>query len=94
MTGGFDVHRQPGGPRIPKRLDAALRVFDHQVDVKGELGITAAVLDRARPDGDRGNEVPVHDVEVHPVGTCLFQRRHFLAQPAEIGREQRRRNQH
>ena len=94
MPCGLDVHRKGGGAGIAKGLDGALGVLDHQVDVEGQLRIAPAMLNGPRPDGDRRDEVAIHDIEVDPVGTRLLELRDLLTQPAEVGREERRGDQH
>jgi len=92
VPGRLDMDGQGGGARIAKGFDGPFRVLDHQVDVEGELRVTPAVLDRAWAHRDRRDEVPIHHVEMHPIGTGLLQGGDLLTQPAEIGRKQRRRD--
>ena len=86
VPGRLHVDRNRVSARVTKGVDLALRILDHQVNVKGQLGVAPAVFHGARPHRDRGDEVPVHHVEVHPIGTGLFEGGHFLSQPAEIRR--------
>ena len=48
--------------------------------------------DHVRADRDIGHEMPVHHVDMDPVGAGRFDRAHFLAEPGEIGRQDRRRD--
>ena len=58
------------GARPRELLDVIRRALDHQVDVDRAAGVVHLVGDRAgdeRADGDRRDEVAVHDVDVdHP----------------------------
>ena len=56
------------GARAHDRVDVALRLDDHQVDVE-RLGRRATDgLDDDRAEADVGDEAAVHDVDVDPVG--------------------------
>ena len=89
MAGGLNVDREGVGAGIPKGLDTPLRVLDHEVHVKGQLHIPAAVLDQLGAERYRGYEVPVHHVDVDPVGTRLLERNHLLSEAAEVRRQDR-----
>ena len=45
--------------------DEGVGVLDHEVAVKGESGDLADGGDDGRPKGDVGDEVSVHDIDVH-----------------------------
>ena len=71
------------------RVDRA----DHQMHVKQLGGVRAQRLHHHRPDGDIGDEMPVHHVDMDPVGTGSVDSAHFLAQPGKIGGQDRGRDQ-
>ncbi len=60
------------------------------MDVERLGGMGPQCCDHRRPDGQVRNEMAVHDVDVDPVGARGVDRPHFLAEPREIGREDRR----
>ena len=82
-------------PGLGEGLDLALGLGDHQVDVDRAAGRVDLVGDRGedqRPDRDRRHEVPVHDVEVDHPGAGVHHLVDLLAEPGEVGREDRRRD--
>ena len=79
-------------PAVSELGDLRLGALDHQVAVDDAAGVVDQVGDRVddqRADRDRRDEVAVHDVDVdHPRagGEHLVD---LLAEPGEVGREDR-----
>ena len=71
-------------------FEKAIDRGDHQVDVEGLGGVRAQRLHDSRADGEVRHEMPVHHVDVDPVRPGGIDSADFLAQPCEIGREDRR----
>ena len=103
VRGVGEVRRRLGveGDRVRARLgellDVALGTLDHQVHVEHRAGVVRGVRERRhdeRADRDRRHEVPVHHVDVDHARSGLQHLLHLLAQPAEVGREDRRRDAH
>ena len=68
----------------------ALGSLDHEVHVEHRTGLAhlfGEARDDERTDGDRGDEVPVHHVDVDHAGTRRQHLSHLLAQAPEVGRE-------
>ena len=87
----LDVHRAAVRPGVGEVLQVAPGLGHHQVAVEEQRRVAAQRRHHRRPDRDVGDEVPVHHVDVEPVG-----RRghlpHLLGQQAEVGRQHRRRD--
>ena len=62
---------------------------DHQMHVEDLFGVRPERLHHVRADGDVGHEMPVHDIDMDPVGAGRIDGAHLLAEPGEIGREDR-----
>ena len=56
-------------------------------------GVRPERLHHPRADGDVGDEMAVHHVDVDPVGAGLVDRADLLAEPGEVGGQDRRGNQ-
>ncbi len=88
----LDLHadRRGAGPR--EVGDVLLGLDDHQVHVERKLRRALHGLDDDRTDRDVGDEAAVHHVDVHPVGAGLLDRRDLVGEAAEVGRQDRRRD--
>ena len=72
------------GARLEKRFDIAIRVRNHQMDIKREFGHFSQTRDNGRTHGDVGNEIAVHHVHMNPVRTGFFDGQNFLTQLAAV----------
>ena len=59
----------------------------HQVDVDRTVGDPPKRADHRRAEGDVGDEIPVHDVHVHPLGAAGDRRLDLVAQAGQVGAE-------
>ena len=64
------------------------------MDLEGQPRDSPKGLDDHRAHGQIRHEVSVHHIDVDPVGSTLFRFNHLLAQPGEVGGENRRGNLH
>jgi hypothetical protein len=64
-------------------------IGDHQVDVERDPRDLAQALDHRRPQGQVGDEVSVHHVDVQPVRAGALGSRDLLAQAGEVAGEDR-----
>ena len=87
---GFDVHGDDVGAGLCEGFEIRIARRDHQVHIERLFGVAADRLHHIRADGDVGNEMAVHDVDMDPVGAGGIDRAHFLAELGEIGGEDRR----
>ena len=62
-------------------------VLDHHVAVEGEFGDGAQGLHHGRAEGDVGNEVAVHDVNMENGGSAALGCRDFVGKVREVGGE-------
>src|SRR4051794_16176401 len=73
------------GERVEERIDRR----NHQMDVERFGCVRAKRLHDRWTDRDVGYEVTVHHIDMNPVGARLVDRAHFLAEPGEVGGEDR-----
>ena len=93
----LDVERDRVGPGRGELLDVVRRVVDHQVAVEPAPRLVDSPRDRAehdRPHRHRRHEVPVAAVEVEDAAPRRQQRVDLFAEPAEVGRIERRLHLH
>jgi hypothetical protein len=74
-------------PRLGEVGEERIDRGDHQVDVERLGGVRPQRLHHRRPDGQVGDEMAVHDIDVDPVRPRLVDRADLLAEPGEIGRK-------
>ena len=89
----FGMDGDDVGTRCGKCLKVGIDRRDHQMDVEGLGAVGFQRFDHRRADGDVRHEMPVHHVDMNPVGTGAVDRAHLFAQPRKIGRKDGRRNQ-
>jgi hypothetical protein len=80
------------GTGLGEGFEIGIAGRDHQMDVECLLGDRADGLHHGGTDGDIGDEVPIHHVDVDPVGARGLDGADFVAQFGEIGRKNRRRD--
>ena len=89
-TGGLQMDGEQVRPRLGKGVDIPGGVGDHQMHVQEHVGGLAQGLHHRHADGDVGDELAVHHVHMHPVGSGnLFD---IPFQIGEIGRKNGRCN--
>ena len=76
----LDVHVDEVGARARERLDEAIRLDDHQVEVERQRRRRAERLHDRRADRDVRDELAVHHVDVNHVGARHLDRLHLFAQ--------------
>ena len=87
-----DDHVGAGGRELARRT---LRMLDHEVHVEQRAGAVDERLQRLddqRSDGDVGHEVAVHDVDVDDARAGVEHRLDVVAQAAEVGGQDGRRD--
>ncbi|MNC57991.1 hypothetical protein D3C75_1076940 [compost metagenome] len=88
MLRGFRVEGDVGGTRFDKVANDAVNRADHQVHVdRRSNAVLAQSGTDHRTDGQVGDIVIVHDIEVDDVGTRSQYLVDVLAQSGEIGGE-------
>ena len=94
MRQHFDVDRDHRRAGLGEGVDVAIGIGDHQVDVERHRRDPLERPDDRRADRDVRHEVAVHDVDVNQVGAAALDGRDRVAEGREVGREDRRRDQH
>jgi hypothetical protein len=84
------MHGDDVGAGLGEGLEVGVARRDHQVHVEGLFGMRAQCRHHVGTDGDVGEEMAVHHVDMHPVGAGRLDRAHFVAELGEIGGEERR----
>jgi hypothetical protein len=87
---GLGVDAEDVGAGVAERLQVGIGRRDHQMDVHRDLHVRAQRLHHVRADGDVGDEVAVHHVDVQPIGARRLDRAGFLAETRKIRRQDRR----
>ena len=92
MGAGFRMHRDVIAAGLGEGLKIGIGWRDHEVRVKDLLAVRADRLDDVGAIGNVGHEMPVHHVEMDPVGARRVHGADFFAQFGEIRRQDRRRD--
>src|ERR1019366_4726500 len=87
VAADFLLNRDQVGTGLDEGGDEGIRVLDHQVAVDGQLGDRADGLDHGRSEGDVGNEVAVHDIDMDDGAATALGRSYFLGEVREVGGE-------
>ena len=90
----LDVHGDHRGAGLGKGLDVPIGVGNHQVHVERHARDPLQRAHDRNPDGDIGDEMAVHHVDMNQVGAAAFDGGNRVAKGGEVGREDRRRNLH
>ena len=83
------MHGDDVAARIGEGRQERIARLDHQVAIEDLVGAVAHRLDDRRSEGNVGHIVPVHHVEMDPVGTGFDHGLDFVAEAGEIGRQHR-----
>ena len=81
----LDVHGDIGGTGLGVACHPVFGSLDHEVDIQWQPRRRAQVGDHLRPECEIRHEMPVHDVDVDPVGAAGLGLGHGIGQPAEVG---------
>ena len=90
----FDVNDDFVRAGPGKRFEQNFGLGTHEVDVKKHFGQRTNGADDFRAKGNVRHEMPVHDVEVQPVGAGTVGAFDFPAKTGVVGGEQRGRDNH
>ena len=85
MRAGFRMNGDDIRTRFREFLDPLIDRRNHQMDIEGLLGMRPQRLDDCRTDGEIGDVMPVHHVDMHPVAPGLIDRAHLLTEPRKVG---------
>ncbi len=87
MRARFGMYGDDVGPRLGEALEIGIGRRDHQMHVENLPGRRPDRLHDRRAEGDVGHEMPVHHVDMDPVGARLVDGPHLVAEPRKIGRQ-------
>ena len=82
---GFDMHRNNVGAGFGKRLEIGIARCDHQMDIECLFGVRTDGANDVWADGNVGNKMAVHDIDMDPVGAGSIDGAHLLAEFCKIG---------
>ena len=85
MPASFLVHRNPIHARVGKCGNKFVGVLDHQVAVERQFGVLADRGDDGRPDGDVGDKVAVHHVDMDDGAAAALGRGDFIGEAGKVG---------
>ncbi|MPL73717.1 hypothetical protein SDC9_19523 [bioreactor metagenome] len=92
MRPGLEMGRDHIGAGLGEGVDIGIDRGDHQVHVHHRLDMRPDRLHQRRAEGQVRHEMPIHHVDMDPIGTLRFDRADLLPEVGEIGRENRRRD--
>lgn len=85
----LDVDGNEVGPGFDEAGQVVIGPGNHEVDVEKDVVGGVDGGDHGRAEGNVVHEVPIHDVEVHPIGSGVDGTGSFLRDSTEIGGEER-----
>ncbi len=85
MRTRLDMHDHAVGPGLGESFEVGVGRRDHEMHVEKLVGQRPDGLHDLRPDRQVRDEMPVHDIDVNPIGARGDDRAHFLSKPGEIG---------
>ena len=86
---GLDLDEEVVGSRTGEIDEMTLGIYDHEMDVERLRRATAHRINDHWTERDAWHKHAVHDVDMEPISACLIHGAHLLAQPTEVGREDR-----
>jgi hypothetical protein len=87
MDASFLMHGDPVGAGFGKFGDEEVRIFDHEVAIERNFQLFAERANDWGADGEVGDEVAIHDVEVEDGAAALDGLLGFGGELREIGGE-------
>jgi hypothetical protein len=84
VAAGFEVDADPVGPGIGESGDELVGILDHQVAIEGQFGVFAEGGDDGWADGDIGDEMAIHHVDVDDRTTAALGCSDFIAQTGKV----------
>ena len=88
------MHRQRIGTGGGEHVQIPVRRLDHQVYVERHLRDALEGAHDRRSDGEVGDEMAIHDVDVDGVGASTLGRPDGVTKRGKVGRENRRGDPH
>jgi hypothetical protein len=92
MGTGFDMHRDVVGARFGERFEIRIAGRDHQMNIERLAAARPQRLHDVGPNGDVGDKMSVHHIDMDPVRTGFIDCAHLLAELGKVPRKDRRRD--
>ena len=92
MRPRLDMGSQDVGPRFGIGVDVGIDGGDHQMHIHHRCHMAAKGFDRHRAKSQVRHEMPVHHIDMHPVGALILDRADLGPEIGEIGRKDRGRD--
>lgn len=93
MRAGFDMHGDDVGACLGEGFEIGIARRDHEMDVERLLGDGPQRLHDVGADGDVRHEMPVHHVDMDPVGAGRLDGADLFAEAREVRRQDGGRDQ-
>jgi hypothetical protein len=90
MRPGLGMHQDMIRAGLGKGRDVWIDRRDHHVHVERQAAVRPQAFQDRRSEADIGHEMPIHHIEMQPVGSRRLDRPHFVAESGEVGRQQAR----
>src|SRR5208283_2123465 len=87
---GLLVHRNPIGPCFGKCRNEFVGILDHQMTIERRLGNLPQRLHYRRTEGEIGDEMSIHNVDMDDAGATFLGGAYLLAETGEVRRKNRR----
>src|SRR4051794_15116204 len=87
IDGVFDVNEDRIRAGLGKSVEIAIRLFNHEMGFKRQLGDWANRLDDNRPHADIRHEMAVHDIDMNAISAGLVRFTNLFAEAGEVGGE-------
>jgi hypothetical protein len=87
MRRSFWMYRDKIGPSLGEGLNVPLGTVNHQMDIERKGGYGSHCAHHKGADGDVGNKLTIHHVEVNHVRTGCFSRPYLFSKTRKIGGE-------
>ena len=85
MRARFDMCGQDIGPGICKGIDIGIHRRDHQMHVHYGRDMLAKRLYGRGAKGKVGDKMPIHHIDMHPIGALGFDRLNLCPEIRKIG---------
>ena len=85
MRTGLRMRRDDIGAGLHEGFKIGVHRRDHQMHVEGLFRVRPQRLHHGRTDGEIGHVMPVHHIDMNPVGARLVDGANLLAELGEIG---------
>ena len=80
---GFNLNGNQEGPGFGKIRNKPVRIFNHQMNIYGQVGYLPDRFHHHRTHRDVGHKMAVHDIHMEPVGAGGLNRFDFFSQPGK-----------